>query len=164
MTVQHKVVVIRPSLDNLWFTESKSQYKPFGRSFQNKHVLNNDGITTGFVSQVYEEQITWAEVFARKDELRPDLRDLLATYDQEAYTTDTEEFGIGPMFNPFTLTITLVTTYDTMENTTVGLDVLYSLDQISLIDESLTEANNTITAEELLVDGIRDETFVGKFL
>lgn len=162
MTVQHKIVVTRPSLDHLFFiekfdTQSCIIYPSFG-----EHKPN---LELGIIGSITGEQITWAEMFDRSDELRPDLRELAQSVDKTDYLNNIEKCGIGPIFNPFSLTLTIITEYTTLENALhVINDVFYTDENVRNTNLKFEETNNTVISEELFIDGVKDETFIGKFI
>lgn len=91
MRIKYYQTYTRPSLDHFFAME-----KTAGASglFPNNYPV---AVLT------YDESITWAELIARKEELRPDLLDWLEMYDPSDFD-NTEVWGTGPSWNPLELT------------------------------------------------------------
>jgi hypothetical protein len=106
VTVLYKAQVTRLSLDDLFFFEFLSDIQ-FDNHFVRPYVditdLNESGLFSKCISYTIEEMISWDEVFLRKDELRPDLKYQI---NSKNLTKDDMD-GIGPLYNPFSLTHTI---------------------------------------------------------
>lgn len=111
------------------------------------------GVFVGVVSHEIEEAITWQEVYDNWDNLRADLKDLFPkSVIQQKIDNDS---GLC-YFNPFSLTRTVVYTFNDMES---FIDSYKNLQNSEFNDIFLNAANlaneyeNTLT-ETLFVDGV----------
>jgi len=158
MSVSFKVTVTRPSLESLFVYEAMASrvYIGLGHYSANLKFLP-EIIQPGFVSSDYAESISWAEVASRKNELRADLKSWYDENNADNFSSDSETFGYGPDFNPFSLTYTIQMTYDTSENLVAGVTALMeNLGGVTTARNEFTQAlidtNNTVV-EETYDDG-----------
>jgi hypothetical protein len=123
----------------------------------------------------YAEQITWQEISDRIDELRPDIKEWLLSRSTNAISINsinqTDEYldygsnvidnflnnvkfkDTKPNYNPFSLTYTVIHTYNDVEELSYQYNVEYRerLDAVIALAASL---NNTIV-EEFYVDDVQ---------
>ena len=156
MTVLYRAQVIRPSLDDLFFIEFVNPGDIFISPIINT-VNNEIGYFSECISYTYEEMIFWDEVFLRKDELRPDLK-----YQIESNSlTKDDMVGIGPNFNPFSLTYTELAEYNSWEDAMSAYHIMFP-DGIEFgIIDVLKQSNNTYVQEHY-IDGIKVEDWIPK--
>lgn len=181
MSVQYKIIITRPNLSSLFWIEQVYNVDPpvkwpegtmppeleelrwslpivpmlFPAWLPENYSDHNIGNKAGFVSMEIADLLTWNEIIARQDELRSDLQDML---DSEAYTIymrDSSHLTVKPPFNPFSLTWTATTTWDTLENMQNGIfGAFEELSLVSLWNDAITNTNNTLV-EEVWVDGVK---------
>ncbi len=158
MTVLYKAQVTRLSLDDLFFFEFLSDIQ-FDNHFVRPYVditdLNESGLFSKCISYTIEEMISWDEVFLRKDELRPDLKYQI---NSKNLTKDDMD-GIGPLYNPFSLTHTELVEYNSWEDAMSAYDTFFDLTYV--IIDMLKQSNNTYIQEHY-IDGIKVEDWVSK--
>ena len=156
MTVIYKEITTRPSLEHQFWFHSNLQSTVYNedngkklitRELVGPLVKNGQRITGEIVNSYYLEMITWPEVFLKKDMLRPDLKYLIELHN---LTHDNME-GIGPPYNPFSLTYTSFSTYNNWD------DFLYD-DEIFWGEyknfENIIVATENSWMGEYFVDGV----------
>jgi hypothetical protein len=141
MPAVHKLIITRPSLDSLHVSEVLNEPPHYVMS-----------TLPGFISHTWDS-ITWQELNDRKSELlasRPDI------YDQ----IDRLEIPqIDLNWNPFSLTWTVLSTFDTVEHTIAGIDALFASGFNTSFKQKIDMISGTTATEELWVDGVKDETY-----
>jgi hypothetical protein len=153
MPAVHKLIITRPSLDSLHIDEN---------------TLSRDSSKTpsyvtapGFISQTYEELITWEELKNRKSELlacRPDLYDQIDQIDIFGVNM-LQDNGTSLLWNPLVLPYTIITTFDTVEHAILAIDAFFTNEVIDDIKQKIEQIPGTTVTEELWVDGVKDETY-----
>jgi hypothetical protein len=160
VTVLYKAQSIRPSINdlfafecpmvfNLFETESMA---PFGKGISG-WMFGKD--TPGWINLTYEELISWEEIFNRKDELRPDLKNIIQYY------TLTDMGTSSPMYNPFSLTFTELWEFDSLENAKTTIDNILNDDGINILTKNIILSNN-IFIEKLFINGVKVDNWVPK--
>ena len=140
MNIIYKEYITRPSLDSIFVFEFQSIMSLKTISWQN---INSN--------TKYLEFITWREVIARKEEIRPDLKfclDKLGLFNKHINLN----LDDGPIFNYFSLTFTQLTEFNSIESfkhTYKSLENLFSTRKKDL--EICFNTRN----EELWIDGQR---------
>lgn len=141
MNIIFKEYITRPSLDSIFVFEFEFSNE---LKFQSWLALSKIKPTS------YLEFITWREVIARKEEIRPDLKFYL---DRLGLFNKHTKFNLddGPMFNYFSLTFTQVTAFDSIES----FEHLYEFWKKNILNtrkKNLEICSNTRN-EELWIDG-----------
>ena len=170
MSIIYKATVSRSSLDDIFFLEtnpnSATPFAPFVFSnsgpLPSGHVGHDPSLFPGVIDYCYEPAITWSELNTRKNELRPDLLSLFLSMNIQMILDNPSIYGLYPMWNPFSLSWTFLTTFDTYENALTSIDLIHASDSDML--GRITRAGNTVTYEELLIDGVPDPIFVKRFV
>ena len=102
MKIKYYQTYTRPSLDHLFaFDYTDNEFDPI-KTIDGKFVYCN-------------EFITWEELISRKHELRPDLFHWFSLHDESEFLK-TEVWGIGPHWNPFSLTLNYVMEFSNYED------------------------------------------------
>jgi hypothetical protein len=163
MPVIFKIVLTRPSLDSRFFFENMIHpysgtlvYPPTESDYNS--YLNNSG--QGFIKSYYQEQISYAEIESRQQELNYDVaaefflpRDQFPEYqitslpnaNVDAIPLFNWGFQGQPPYNPFSLTYTYVMEFDTEEHTRTTFNDAVSEGVFSEIFlNTVKESNNTI--------------------
>lgn len=157
-----KVVVTRPSLDSRFFFEDEIHpysgtlvYPPTESDYN--EYLNNSG--QGFIKSYYQEQISYAEIESRQQELNYDVaaefflpRDQFPEYqitslpnaNPDAIPPFNWGFQGQPPYNPFSLTYTYVMEYDTEEHLLSQYNIANSEKFFSNMINTSVEYNNTV--------------------
>jgi len=100
----------------------------------------------------YAEFISWDEIFARENELRPDLK-LRINQIKHLYPKDSPlRIKYGPRFNPFTLTLTGLFTFRTFDAFNTCYKTSYSTENVAVWNKE-TVINNQYF-ERLLIDNV----------
>jgi hypothetical protein len=158
MTVLYKAQVTRSSLDDLFFFEFLPGYY-YNNYFIHPYLdivdLNEAGLFPKCISYTIKEMISWDEVFLRKDELRPDLKYQINSKN----LTKDDMYGIGPLYNPFSLTLTELAEYNSWEDAMSAYDTFF--DRTYVIIDMLKQSNNTYIQEHY-INGIKVEDWVSK--
>ena len=181
MATQHKIIVTRPNLTSLFWLEHVYSYDTpikwapgtmppeleamkytaplvpmcFPAWLPGYYADHQMANKTGFTSFVIDDLLTWTQILARKDELRPDLLDLTESEYFRMYMLETAHANYHPPVNPFSTTWTAIGTWDTLENMQAGVgQALEEMNLVSMWNDSLTHTNNTLV-EEVYVDGVK---------
>jgi hypothetical protein len=179
MTAQYKITITRPSLDDVFWIEPIYSIDPPVKwadgtmppaleamkfttpivpmlfpawlpEYYTDHQMANK---TGFTSFVIEGLLTWTQIIARKNELRPDLLDLV---ENEAlfgnWLPHDGHANYKPPFNPFSTTWVAISTWDSLANLQSG--VASALDELNLVStwNTALATTNNILVEEVKVD------------
>ena len=160
MTVVYKTQVTRPSLGDLFVYEllygvpnifSYQSEKP--QQYWQKIRVEKQGC----LDAVYEESISWTEFFDRKNELRPDIKDLIESYSLS------DMIGFGPCINLFSLTHTQLLMFDTLENAKFAYDTtLFGDEQLIMKVKTALETTNNTCVHTMLVNDVKVEDWVPK--
>jgi len=145
MTTVYKIISTRPSLDdNFWFEPTEE----FCILSTTAVIYNIFDHYPGFVGYKVAPAITWDEIIARKNQLRPDLRGDLDQCSNIAV-------GSVPLYNPFELVSITEFEFETFDH----FDTAYS-DRFS--DQLYVERfiflhnkTNNIMKEEVLSNGVK---------
>jgi hypothetical protein len=125
MTVSVTFKITRPSLDHSFVTEDILGSSLLAISadiiYENARLENpqTGKKYSGIIEMYSDESISWKDIRNRKHELRPDLKTWLEGNElaiSRDFQTENDESVIGPVFNPFSLTATFHTVFDTIEN------------------------------------------------
>ena len=174
MSAVYKLIATRPTLNDVFWIENKELgMYPITVSAKTDQTFD--------CAMYYAEQTTWQEILDRIDELRPDIKDWLLSHSTTeivlSYTTNegntdvsveyldynntvidnfvnNEKFtGTIPNYNPFSLTHSVIHTYNDVNELSYQFNVEYRerLDAVIALAATL---NNTIT-EEFYVDGVQ---------
>jgi hypothetical protein len=159
--VIYKVSIVRPTLAELNFIEffypTDSLWSPTVPGLSEPGIPNE---TFGNVSFSYAESITWAGLNTRKSELRPDLLTEFEAVGFGTISSNTNTYGTGPRWNPFSLSWTSLLTFDDKSKALLWIDTYVDP---GVITNSVNATNNSIVYEELLIDDVPDTTFVKKY-
>jgi hypothetical protein len=157
-----KMVITRPSLNSRFFFEDQIHpdsgtlvYPPTESDYD--AYLTSVG--EGFIKSYYQEQISYAEIESRQQELKYDVaaefflpRDQFSEYQvpvsvSNAKIDATTPFQWGfqgqPPYNPFSLTYTYVMEFDTEEHVQSAYNDIKSVGVFSDIINSSVASNNT---------------------
>ena len=167
MTTTCKCTITRPSLDSLfvfeWANFGLTTYSHIptivdkdvrqalhatSYTIQSKLFLTSPKI----ILHRYEEFITWNEIIERKHELRPDLRYIIEQSEGK-FEDQSNIYGEGPSFNPFSLTHTRNATYETFEDWKLNYDSFSVNERKEDRLNRLKIVSNTLE-EKLYIDGI----------
>ena len=149
MSVLYKSQVTRPSLDDLFFFESFIALQDLSIFFTCP-INDKVDIVSGCISYTVEEIISWNEIFLRKEELRPDLK-----YQIRSNNLSKDDIvGIGPKFNPFSLTYTELFEYNSWEDAMLGYHNMFPDDLAFEIIDKLKKSNNNFVQEHY-INGIK---------
>jgi hypothetical protein len=123
MTTHITFKLTRPSLDHRFLLEiiENMTLLEFPSNYYEYQAIKRLGKIDGLVDTYHDEVISWEEIYARKDELRSDLRDWLVENHfniQKNFQLSNDSSSTGPLLNPFSLTFTKHIIFDTMENAT----------------------------------------------
>lgn len=159
-----KMVITRPSLNHKFYFEDQLNpdisYLEIPPSLQ----MMNDFLGmlgTGAIKSYYSEVISYEEIEARENELPADKKSIFFL-PRETYPID-ENFSWNPVpgadpqlvpyagwgftrqppFNPFSLTYTYITTYDTLENFQLAHDRIWSAENCQMMANSVAAFENT---------------------
>jgi hypothetical protein len=127
----------------------------FFNLFETMSIFDPIKLGPGCIRLTYEELISWEEIFNRKDELRPDLKNIIQSYK----LTDMGTFL--PVYNPFSLTFTELWEFDTLENAKTTISNIFNEDGVNLLTENIILFNNIFT-EKLFIDGVEVDDWVPK--
>ena len=156
MSVLYKSQITRPSLDDLFFFESMV-LRDLSIFFT--HPINDkvDIGVSGCISYTIEEIISWDEIFLRKEELRPDLK-----YQIRSNNLSKDDMvGIGPKFNPFSLTYTELFEYNSWEDAMLGYHNMFHDGIAFEIIDKLKQSNNNFVQEHY-INGIKVDDWIPK--
>ena len=165
MSVVYKVTFTRPNFDSLFFLEAfLAGYNTMFNSEVNITQYIFDPPQSNAKDYSYEPNITWFEVNTRKHELRPDLLFYLDSIGIESIISNPTIYAPYPAWNPFSLSWTHLFTFDTVENALTDIYLENVTGSVDSTKDMIKYVENTVTYEELLVNGITDPTFVKKYL
>jgi hypothetical protein len=159
-----KLVITRPSLNHKFYFEDQlnpeSSYLEIPPSLQ---MMNQfmEILGSGAITSSYAEEISYEEIESRENELAADRKSVFFL-PRDAYPID-ENFkwdpvpgadpklvpyaGWGftrqPPFNPFSLTYTYITEYDTLENFKLAHDRIWSTENCQLFANAAAVFENT---------------------
>ena len=165
MSAVYKHITTRPTLNDIFWPEVWKSTRPLAPAII---IPSVDGTTV--ISVTAEEAITWDEIASRIDELRPDIKTWLISNTNELISTPADmvffdpsktvidnfltnpEFnGTSPSYNPFSLTLTIIHTFDSIESLARHYHTLQpSLTEIFNLSAGI---NNTII-EEFYNEGV----------
>jgi hypothetical protein len=166
MSAVYKHITTRPTLNDIFWPEVWQSTKPLAPAITAPLI---DGTTV--ISVIEEEEaITWDEIASRIDELRPDIKtwlisntnELIATPDDmvffdpsktviDNFLTNPDFSGTRPFYNPFSLTLTTIHTFDSIESLVSHYNTL--LPDLTEIFNLSAGINNTII-EEFYNEGV----------
>jgi hypothetical protein len=168
MSAVYKLIATRPTLNDVFWIEN---------SEAGMYPISVEAITnqTADCAMQYAEQITWQEISDRIDELRPDIKEWLLSrssnvihlnsstqvdeyldYDStviDNFLNHTKFKNTKPNYNPFSLTHSIIHTYNDANELSYQYNVEYR-DQLDAVMSLATTLNNTIV-EEFYVNGVQ---------
>jgi hypothetical protein len=151
VTVLYKAQSIRPSINDIFTFECPMVFN----LFETKSMAPFGKDTPGWINLTYEELTSWEEIFNRKDELRPDLKNIIQYYTLRDMGTS------SPIYNPFSLTFTELWEFDSLENAKTTIDNILNDDGINILTKNIILSNN-IFIEKLFINGVKVDNWVPK--
>ena len=152
MTARATIKFTRPDLDHQFLLENMDKILlSFQHNFLGDYVYKqmDNKMPDGFVENSLDEFISWRDIISRKNELRSDLQTWLEQneFSIQSNSQFENDDHYGPGINPFSLTFTHHSTFDTIENATVFLR-LFRLSEEGI--NAISTTNNTV---EFYIDG-----------
>lgn len=138
MKVKYYQTYTRPSLDHFFAMEK---------------MAGSIGLFPGvfpIATLTYDEFISWGELIARKNELRPDILDWLETNDPSIFE-NTEFWGNGPSWNPLATTYHSILEFADLATAHAAYDAFK--EHIETLRGYVTETSNTFSEKIEYEDG-----------
>ena len=136
MTILHKLTFTRPSIHQLFIFDDLfiGQYQ----------IDRKKQFLPGLLNWEFGENISWEEIFSRKEELCNDLKIRINQYD-----INDLEGKYQPGYNPFLLISTHLYTYDTWNNAKMSYDLISEV----MLFPFAANIENTLSHAYYNVDG-----------
>lgn len=167
MSAVYKLITTRSTLNDIfWIENSEAGMYPITVAVTTDQTID--------CACHYDEQITWQEISDRIDELRPDIKEWLLSRSSNAIhmnsSSQLDEYldydstvidnflnhakfaDTKPNYNPFSLTHTIIHTYNDASELSYQYNVEYR-ERLEAVIALAASVNNTIV-EEFYVDGV----------
>lgn len=134
--------MVRPNLESIFFRELRDDF------LLNKNIdFQDDRLFVQPELREWLEEISLDEIYLRQDELRPDLRLIIADI------KNNENFDeLVPDFNPFSLTDTRIQLFNSESDMRLSGRILKCIPIISECIDDIRKLENTITLQFFIDD------------